>query len=774
MSSFESTRSQFKQIHFEVLEIDLPVITGACTIGFEQGYGTPLTCDQAWSGEYKTYYFTNINAPVLPISAQRCIKSISETPTELKPGQGLSSRASWSITMVDFIGDPNADFLGAGNSVIEQGTYFGKLKSRQIIDNKSARLKLYRVEDDGTIDLSGGAETKNITALSLEKNSDGSYTFKFKDILFSANKDNKQWPKATGGFIRLDVNNSVTAIPVDGEVDYSSAEIVRVNSEFMRVNSVSGNLTGSAVLNVATRGADITATVSGELLTQNAAEDQTAGDEVFICEVSDNETIDNLLERVLIDSDVDATRIPSADWAAEILEWHPLDLVNTIHYEAEDVEDVLKRILNGYLLDMWVDPISFEIKLSAISVWKQSTATLIEGREIGSNKLKERVNDNLRASRALVLYGKKFLSGNDEVGNYAKGSTFEDSAIVSEQFYKEHKDKRFDNNFVIDKDSADLLVQRYVSRFKNEPKDYTFPTEERFLTFSTGQVVNLVSPDIQDFNGLPSTDARAQITKIKTNYKDTGRTYTVSAITYEAALLSGSEIVLNSPLVGVNLFILAGAPSTDVTLTFILDGSYSSGAEAIRAGGFTAGSKLIIILANGFDCQASGGVGGKGQSIIKNSGFPLNPTSPAQDGGDGGVVYNAEGIDTDIYFSGATPSVNFPTADGYIRAPSGGDGGHNHTTSGPLYISGNGGNGGDGRAPGDGGEEGDQSGNEAESGINGTNGQINGTGGGWGNDGIDNDALKGLKGSGIIDNGATVVLFGDTPTRYINGAGDHP
>jgi hypothetical protein len=32
----------------------------------------------------------------------------------------------------------------------------------------------------------------------------------------------------------------------------------------------------------------------------------------------------------------------------------------------------------------------------------------------------------------------------------------------------------------------------------------------------------------------------------------------------------------------------------------------------------------------------------------------------------------------------------------------------------------------------------------------------------------------GGSGSGIIDNGATVVLFGDTPARYINGAGDHP
>ena len=54
MATFEQTRSMRNQQHFEVLEVDLPVITGACTIGSSQGYGTPLTCDQAWTGEYKT------------------------------------------------------------------------------------------------------------------------------------------------------------------------------------------------------------------------------------------------------------------------------------------------------------------------------------------------------------------------------------------------------------------------------------------------------------------------------------------------------------------------------------------------------------------------------------------------------------------------------------------------------------------------------------------------------------------------------------------------
>ena len=141
----------------------------------------------------------------------------------------------------------------------------------------------------------------------------------------------------------------------------------------------------------------------------------------------------------------------------------------------------------------------------------------------------------------------------------------------------------------------------------------------------------------------------------------------------------------------------------------------------------------------------------------------------------GGTVYDAQGIDSDIYFSGATPSTAYPVADGYMRAPSGGDGGFNHTTAGPLFISGQGGDGGDGRAAGFGGSYGDAQG-ITEEGATGSNGEVNGTGSGWGVAGAGNDATGGAAGSGILDSGATTVnLFadGDLATRYINGNGDH-
>ena len=152
---------------------------------------------------------------------------------------------------------------------------------------------------------------------------------------------------------------------------------------------------------------------------------------------------------------------------------------------------------------------------------------------------------------------------------------------------------------------------------------------------------------------------------------------------------------------------------------------------------------------------------------------------PPVNGTAGGIVYNADGIDTDIYFSGATTSVAFPVADGYIRAPSGGSGGFNHTGISPNYTSGDGGNGGDGRSAGVGGDAGIAIGGGVSPGNAGSNGEIDGTGSGWGLAGANNNAVGGAAGSGVIDGlnslglPPTVTFFGDTPARYINGAGDH-
>ena len=216
---------------------------------------------------------------------------------------------------------------------------------------------------------------------------------------------------------------------------------MRIGEEFLKINSVTGNLTGSASLSVAPRGSSIFAPVSGVRLTRTSTDEHSADDEVFICDLSDNETIDSLIARILVSSDLDPALIPYAEWALEVEEWHSMDKINTLHHEAKDVNELLSSILTGYLMDLWFDQITNKVRLSAISVWKQSTSLLTEGREIDAYSLKRSAVPSIRASRARIVFDKSFLAKDDSVSSYAKGSQFSNNLLTTEALYGKHKDK---------------------------------------------------------------------------------------------------------------------------------------------------------------------------------------------------------------------------------------------------------------------------------------------------------------------------------------------
>ena len=106
------------------------------------------------------------------------------------------------------------------------------------------------------------------------------------------------------------------------------------------------------------------------------------------------------------------------------------------------------------------------------------------------------------------------------------------------------------------------------------------------------------------------------------------------------------------------------------------------------------------------------------------------------------------------------------------------------------HFNGGGGGGGAGRLPGVGGEStsnlpldidsqngfnGDIAGVGGVGGIGFSGATDGGAGGNWGQAGTAaSGGAAGLAGSGILDNGATVTLYGATAARYINGNGSHP
>lgn len=744
--------------HYTVIEIDAPIVNA--------GFGTPTSAGDIPSTGTKTYKFTDCDGIIAESGVWKCVNKVSETPTKLTPDKGLAIRATASIQMTDFQGDPNPEAPNVTPEVLSRGGYLAKFDIRNILTNKPCRVKDYIVGE-------GLQRTKHYLIDSFSGNGNGKWTLKLKDELSRVNLDESVWPLEQSGFLRQAIDSTATTLKVDGNLSYSAGQTIRIGDELMRINSVSGIGGSSAEITVQNRGSDIVYT---NRLSKTDVDDHDAGDEIFICHVSNNEHIADFLERVLLDIGIDPSHITKANWIAELDEWLPTERLNTIWAESKGANEQLISVLRYFMIDMWMDSITRQIKISTTNVWKESTKTLIEGSQIDYKSIKRKAREDLRATRALVVHDKRYIARTDSIENYKKSNLFIRPELESDDNYGESKVKHFEFSSVIGSTSAALLVNRYVNRYIR-PFEYTWTTQESKLDFEVGEVVNIVSSIDVGFDGLPNTSARGQVLSIQPKY-GIGREYAVTALTYEPQFTDNTEIVITGSVVNINLYTqYAGAPGIPVNITFVLDNvtasSTSKNIPSIVAGNFPAGSKITIIMTNSSFLCSKGGDGGSGSRIIfDDETLKWRQIRPVSAGRDGGVVYDAQGVDTDIYFSGSTPSSAYPIANGYLFAPSGGDGGFNSIpSSNPDDATpGNGGDGGDGSSPGNGGAYGSANDNDGSVGADGTNNRLTGS---FGQDGVANDGGGGLAGSGVIDNGATVNFFGSNAARYINGNGDH-
>lgn len=785
--AFSDTQDSFRQESFTIIEIDLPAVEGA-----SEGYGTPITTNQP-SNATATYRFTMKSSPLIPLNnVWRCVTSISESPTELQSGRGLSSRGTGTIVMSEFKGDPNPLAPSVTPEVINQGGFLAKLKARNVLVNKNIRIKNYRIGDDGQIpDLDSDAEVRHYIIESFTSSDVGTWRLKFKDELYRFDIDEKQWPIARDGYLRASISTTDTLLQVDPNISYQINDAIRIGSDLMTIQSVSNIGTSIAQVTTRSRAIGISNPPFSQLISKTEVNAHDAGDEIFLCKVYDNARIDTVLYDILTESGVDPSLIPLAEWQAEIDTWHSGTRITHVFSEAQDSNDVINMILESYMIDMWFDVVERKIKITAISEWQQSTRILSEGKEINYDTVRTDEKDDLRASDALVVYGKSFKARDDSTENFSKASVFTDPALSSLDQYGEPKQKRFPNNPVIDETAAGLLVRRYVRRYGRMPIGYKWNTEEKYLKFNVGEVVSLSTFSQVGFDGIPNTSSRAQIVSIKPSYNGIGRSYTVKALTYSPAVDEVGiplEEVIRGRQERINLWDYIGQPIEASTYTFIFDAaqvfSNSNNIPAMTVGRFATGSVINIILANGASVQGKGGDGGGGAAIIYEPEIGTISPNPTI-GRDGGVAIDCNSlgnvITVNIYFSGATPSAEYATANGFVRAPGGGGAGGFARPD--TLQSGDGGGGGAGDIAGSGAQAGIAEGIGTSRGISGENGNTNGNGGdsgnggaggGWGEAGESSGVVRGgAAGKGVVDSGNTVNLIGQSG-RYINGNGDHP
>ena len=355
---------------------------------------------------------------------------------------------------------------------------------------------------------------------------------------------------------------------------------------------------------------------------------------------------------------------------------------------------------------------------------------------------------------------------------------------------KKEKDLGF--SVLLNTNDASLRTQRQTARFSVSPQAYSWECEEESLDFETGDIVEFKNRDLTDAEGNEVT-IRTQITNVTPKYKfqGVGRAYKVKALTYTPAIISGGEgeftqVVSDSTISEIDIHNdYADRTTTVVDFTLILDNCTVVCDDiinpSIRNGSFAEGSTVTIILINGTDWQSKGGIGGAGGAWLYDpenfKWFSLG----SGDGGDAGVCFNADGVETSIYLSGSTGNATYPTALGTIRA--GGGGGAGSAGSPNINGAGDGGGGGAGNNVGIGGAAGSATqGATTNYGDTGDSGTTSGSGGSGGNDGgdwgQDGSATTGLvggaAGSGIIKSGGLVYVHGSTAANFINGNGDTP
>jgi hypothetical protein len=559
--------------------------------------------------------------------------------------------------MNDFKGDPGPINFS------DDGTFFGKLKARNVLDGKKIISHYYTITSDQSAPEEVGTSEHYIENASL---TGGKFTIKAKDALKDLESFSQQFPIPTEDALTADIDATTTTIPVGDVSKYSSNGVIIIDKELMTVQSVN-----ATDITVFARGSSLLAVDSTVIYKTNTST-HTDESSVQICYVMSKTFLSNVLQDIFDSAGLSAY-VDFTQWDDEVSDWNENAFLYGIFHSPTDTDKIINKLLSEYMIEMWLDQSTQKAFVSATTAWKQSIRTITEDTDF--TKLTTSTRANTRFSRAYIRNKKDFQAENDDDTNFSQLTLHKDIATETSDLYGTIKVKEFDSSNFITPDSAFILVSRYVQRFARTPDELSFVMEERKIAGSNlGDVVDVVTRDSQTPSGqLLQSRVRAQLIEIRPNLNGVGRTYNVKALSYVPLIAStpGGDltIFISGAVFDVNLYARAGAPPDALNITFVFDGatvgSTANNVPAIRAGTFDPATVIKLIFTDSSKISA---IGGRGGDAFVDSGNAIVTTSNATSGGD---IYQSDGIETEIY-------LNYGVVDTY-------------TTSGEMYAAGGGG-----------------------------------------------------------------------------------
>lgn len=454
-----------------------------------------------------TEAFSDLTTPsgqaMLPI-----VRSINLAPTRLRPGQGLGERGTVRVVLQDF-----AD--GAA------GTYLGKL----IADNpyyldRVMTIKVGYLAEGGFDANDFSSRTYFIDAIDGPDDR-GFVTITARDALKNLYASGAKVPAVTRGALVSSLTNSATGLVDVGDVDgYPASGYVIIDDEILAYSSVSGtqlNISGRAQFGT----------------TADAHDAEAPARAVYVFEtVNPVDAIETLLTDF---GNIDASYIPSADWAQEKTDYLNLYTLYGVVREPTPVRAVVNKICQYCSINLWWDERDQEVKLKAYGPQLASDFYITDNNLLNGERAKVERDLDSRASQVWYFHSKRDHSKGDDQKNFGELHIDADPSLEDASKYGKAAVKQILAEFVNSAVVAGGVSSRLLERLKNGTTKIRFSLDAKDSDIWTGDIGTLETNLIQQGSSDPDPGEPKPIQIIITSVtEEDGHVYSYEAQLFKA------------------------------------------------------------------------------------------------------------------------------------------------------------------------------------------------------------------------------------------------
>jgi hypothetical protein len=693
------------------------------------------------------------------------LRSITHSPTLLKPGKEIAKNASVTVTISDNTDDDvySVPYPSARNS---RSTYLRKLHARTGGYLRNRKMIVYSGFTFGNTFDKSECISREYIIDDFNISNDDVVTIRGVDPLILTEEAKAKTHDVSAGVLLADINSSSTQITLKNFVvgEYGAdtqSGTVLIDSELIDY-TVNNSATG--VLDIVNRG------VGG-----STQKDHKVNASVQKCLVLTD--FNPITEIVGILQTRTAIETRFYDDYTAVTATVPSNSGTVYVPKPESIKSFINALIRSWAennISLYFDELAKKIRIKAVGDFEQQPVTITDTDiKRDSVSIDNRYQDQI--TRASIGFAP--FDASKQVNDENSSILFQSINLQTELSgtLEPQEDKTFYSKFLTASDIDVSIAVGGVSRIANvnakPPQEYTFTLDyEKYGTVAggkieEGEIINVKTELSIDDDGQPMSQ-NLQILSIKDDMKN--KQIQIKAVTYQDVINEQDfDFVINENkenyILSDEFAPVAAGEYTVFIASNVTIGSTSVNNAAFSTGAQTAGVTLKIIHRG--QILGAGGNGAAAPTAVapNPNDIPLRVEANGLAGGNGGDAINVTVptvIDTTqgvIYAGGGGAPSTKSIADStvsplFLSAGNGGSGGQG-------YIGGNGGSGGLARVEG----ESDELGLDGVDGSRSSAGSLAGlSAGAWGEDSDSNlqSGAAGQAGYAVRSNGNTVTIIG--------------